>query len=420
MTIHVIGAGLAGLSAAVTLAAKGERVILSEAARQPGGRCRSYHDSQLDMVIDNGNHLVLSGNQAVIRYLRAIGATDRLTGPDRAEYRFLDRATDECWVLRPSEGRIPWWVFDQRRRVPGTRLRDYMALAALTRSRPDARIADVIDCRGPLWERLLRPVLVSVLNTAPEEGSVALAGAVLRESLAKGGAASRPRIATPTLAAAFVDPALDQLHTAGAVVRLDHRLRALHWDGDRVTGLAFGAETVVLGPDDALILAVPPWVAAELLPGLTVPDAFEPILNAHFRIAPPPGAAPMVGLINGTAEWVFAFQDRLSVTVSAAGRLMDIETEALTARLWQDVAAVYGLTGPPPPSRIVKERRATFAATPAQAARRPPARTRWPNLFLAGDWTDTGLPATIEGALRSGEVAAGLASARIRAERVAA
>ena len=117
----------------------------------------------------------------------------------------------------------------------------------------------------------------------------------------------------------------------------------------------------------------------------------------------------MVGLIGGTAEWVFAFHDRLSVTVSAADHLMDTDTDDLALLLWRDVAAVHDLTGPVPPWRIVKEKRATFAATPAQAARRPAARTPWANLFLAGDWTDTGLPATIEGALRSGNTAATLA-----------
>jgi hypothetical protein len=167
-----------------------------------------------------------------------------------------------------------------------------------------------------------------------------------------------------------------------------------------------------LGPGERVILAVPPWTAQELLPGLSAPDAFRAIVNAHFKIVPPAGTPLMVGLIGGTAEWVFAFADRLSVTVSAADRLLDMETPALTALLWRDVAAVHGLSGPPPPCRIVKEKRATFAATPAQDALRPPCRTRWTNLFLAGDWTATGLPATIEGALRAGETAAALASCR--------
>jgi hypothetical protein len=144
------------------------------------------------------------------------------------------------------------------------------------------------------------------------------------------------------------------------------------------------------------------------LPGLSAPDAFCAIVNAHFKIVPPAGAALLVGVIGGTAEWVFAFPDRLSVTVSAADRLVDMDTQELTALLWRDVAAVHGLSGPPPPCRIVKEKRATFAATPAQDARRPAGPTRWKNLFLAGDWTATGLPATIEGALRSGETAAAL------------
>jgi hypothetical protein len=116
----------------------------------------------------------------------------------------------------------------------------------------------------------------------------------------------------------------------------------------------------------------------------------------------------MTGVIGGTAEWVFAFDDRLSVTVSGANRLVDEDREALAARLWADVAAVHRLGSDLPPWQIVKERRATFAATPAQNARRPGPRTAWRNLVLAGDWTATGLPATIEGAVRSGHRAASL------------
>jgi hypothetical protein len=178
-----------------------------------------------------------------------------------------------------------------------------------------------------------------------------------------------------------------------------------------VASLAFTDGEDALGPHDRAILAVPPWIARELLPGLVVPEAFCAIVNAHFKLAEPQALPMIVGVVGGTAEWVFAFPDRLSVTVSAADRLVDIEADTLAEMLWRDVAAVHGLQKEMPPHRIVKEKRATFAATPAQNARRPSSSTQWSNLFLAGDWTDTGLPATIEGALRSGERAAALAFA---------
>jgi uncharacterized protein with NAD-binding domain and iron-sulfur cluster len=121
----------------------------------------------------------------------------------------------------------------------------------------------------------------------------------------------------------------------------------------------------------------------------------------------------MIGVINGTVEWIFAFPDRLSVTISGADRLLETPREELAALIWNEVAAVAKLAAAMPPWQIVRERRATFAATPAQNARRPSARTAWANLVLAGDWTATGLPATIEGAVRSGNTAAALVAAAV-------
>jgi uncharacterized protein with NAD-binding domain and iron-sulfur cluster len=114
----------------------------------------------------------------------------------------------------------------------------------------------------------------------------------------------------------------------------------------------------------------------------------------------------MIGVVNGTVEWIFAFPDRLSVTISGADRLLDVPRETLAQTLWQEVATVTGVAAPLPPWQIIKERRATFAALPQQDARRPPTETKWDNVALAGDWTATGLPATIEGAIRSGNRAA--------------
>ncbi len=411
-TIYVVGGGLAGLSAAVALADKGARVVLFEAAGQAGGRCRSYFDATLDSVIDNGNHLVLSGNHAIADYLRTIGAEKALVGPERAEFTFADLASGERWRLTPNEGPLPWWIFVSDRRVPGTHAADYLRLVALLFAGSKQRVADFIPCKGALWERLMRPFLLAALNTEPENASAALAGAVLHETLAKGGKAYRPRIAHPTLAAAFVDPSLAFLTASGALVHFGQRLRRIVFDTDHVSALEFPESTILLSQGDTLILATPPWVTRELVPNLSVPDEFHSIVNAHFKLVPPAGAEAILGVIGGTAEWIFAFADRISVTVSAADAIVDQDRETLAALLWRDVAKAHNLSAALPPWQIVKEKRATFAATPEQAAKRPKPETNWRNLLLAGDWIDTGLPATIESAVRSGQKAAQLALAR--------
>jgi hypothetical protein len=186
-------------------------------------------------------------------------------------------------------------------------------------------------------------------------------------------------------------------------------LRKIEFAQDKVTALDFGERKIALDANDAVILAVPPPVANELVPDLVVPGMFNSIVNAHFRLEPPAGLPAMIGIINGTIEWLFAFPDRLSVTISAADRLLDVSREQLAKDTWQEVAAVARLPEKMPAWQIVRERRATFAATPEQESRRPGAATAWSNLFLAGDWTKTGLPATIEGAIRSGNRAADLA-----------
>lgn len=407
----MIGAGLAGLSAAVALARRGFAVRVSEGAAQAGGRCRSYHDPQLGAVIDNGNHLVLSGNRAVRDYLATIGAADRLAGPDDAGLDFHDLRDGAAWRISPSMGRVPWWLFARARRVPGTRAADYLALARLMRAAPGATIGETLRTDGPLWDRLLEPFLVAALNTPAREGSAALAGAVVRETLAKGGRACQPRVATPTLGAAFVEPALAWLAAHGGEVRTGRRLRGLGIEDGRVAALDFADGAKPVAPGEPVILAVPAWRAAELVPGLGVPDRHHAIVNAHFACTPAPGTRPIVGVIGGTAEWIFAFEDRLSVTISAADRLLDVDRETLARRIWADVAAVHRLPADLPRWQIVREKRATFRASPDQDARRCGAATGCANLFLAGDWTQTGLPATIEGAIRSGETAARLAGA---------
>jgi squalene-associated FAD-dependent desaturase len=407
-TVHIIGGGVAGLAAGVQLASVGTKVRVHEATNQAGGRCRSYHDPILGITIDNGNHLILSGNRAALAYLRNIGAEDGLAGSPAAAFPFIDLATHERWTLRPNEGPIPWWIFSPGRRVPNTKAWDYLAPLHLLWAKPEAKISDVYDCSGRLYDRLMRPLLLAALNTEPAVGSAKLAAAIIRETLAAGGHACRPLIARNGLSNTFILPAIKYIEKLMGTISFESRLNKLTLDHRRVTELDFGEEIVRLGHDDAIVLAVPPTVAASLLPGLQTPTEFRAIVNAHFRTAPPKESAPITGVVNGIVEWLFAFSDRLSVTISNADRLLDIPRETLAQQIWQDVSKITGMAGALPPWQIVRERRATFAALPGEDAKRPPAKTHWDNLVLAGDWIAGSLPATIEGAIRSGNRAAEL------------
>jgi squalene-associated FAD-dependent desaturase len=414
-TVHIIGAGISGLSAAVRLANAGFKVHVHEATQQAGGRCRSYFDAATNLTIDNGNHLLLSGNSHAVAYARAIGTEAGLVGPKSAQFPFVDISTGQRWQLDLGDSRLPLWIFDEARRVPDTGLLDYLALMPLIWAGQGKLVSDTIPCEGTLYQRLVQPLLLAALNCDPPEGSAGLAGAVVRETLLAGGQACRPLIAREGLSAVLVEPAIELLKGKGAEIHFGNELREFAMSESRVGQLKFGDDTVGVAADDAVVMAVPPRPAAALLPGLKTPSKYRAIVNAHFRFDPPRDMPPILGVVGGLVEWLFAFPQRLSITISNADRLVELSREELAQAIWRDICKAGGVQGELPPWQIVRERRATFEATPEQNAMRPGAVTNWKNLFLAGDWTDTGLPATIEGSVRSGNRAADLVLAMRRA-----
>ena len=286
--VHIVGAGLAGLAAAVALAAEGSRVRLYEASAHAGGRCRSYFDDELGCRVDNGNHLLLAGNRRALDYLDRIGARDTLEGPEDTVFAFIDAQTGQRWSIRPNRGAVPWWIFRRARRVPHTRAADYLGALALRWVGPTATVTEALDRSRRLFRRLWEPLAVAALNTAVERASARLFWRILVETLGRGGAACRPLVPREGLSETFVDPALAVLRARGAEIRFGARLRALNFGPDHVSGLVFEADAIEIGRDDRVILAVPAAVAARLVPSLIVPDAFSPIVNAHFRCAAPP------------------------------------------------------------------------------------------------------------------------------------
>jgi squalene-associated FAD-dependent desaturase len=406
--VHVIGAGLAGLAAAVRLAKAGAHVRLYEAAQFAGGRCRSYLDAELGCRVDNGNHLLVSGNDAAMAYVAETGAAATFIAGETADFPFVDLASRERWSVRPTDHRLPWWILLAHRRVAGSRAWDYLEGLKLRRARIGETVRDVLT-DSVLYDRLWRPLTVAALNTQPEEASARLLWSLFAETFGRGGAALHPLLPREGLSESLVDPALALLAGRGAEVSFGQRLRSLTIAAGAVASLDFGAKGQVdVAADEPVLLAVNAPVAVDLLPDLVAPTEFRGIVNAHYRIEPGGGDRhSFLGVIGGTAEWVFVKPGHVSVTISAAERLIDRAAEDLAPAIWRDVVKALELGSTPmPPWRIVKEKRATFAATPAQLRRRPGPVTAHHNLFLAGDWTDTGWPSTIEGAIRSGFAAA--------------
>jgi squalene-associated FAD-dependent desaturase len=411
--VFVVGAGVAGLAAAVEAQRRGARVVLHEAAPHAGGRCRSFFDAKLGVTLDNGNHLLLSGNQSTMAYLRAIGAAGTLIGPTQPEYPFFDVATGDAWTVRMSPGRLPRWIFDAETRVPGTQPADYLPYLPLFWAKPGRTIEESVRRKDRVWSLLVRPLLRAMLNADPSEASAELAAGLLRETVAQGGQACRPLIARSGLSHAFVEPALRLLQYGGAEIRLGSRVAGIGVSGtdskERVSSLAFegAAEPVTLGTGDGVVLAVPPDAARRLVPDLTAPDASRAIMTVHFAVDAPTGFQPLTCVVNGMSDWIFAADGRLSVTLASAGRWLATPHEELAQAVWLETAKAVRMPAvPTPPWQVVAEEHATFAAVPSQEGLRAATRTRWHNFTLAGDWTATGLPATIEGAIRSGQKAA--------------
>jgi squalene-associated FAD-dependent desaturase len=409
-TAHIIGAGVSGLSAAVELAKAQFRVVLYEQTGHAGGRCRSFRDPGLDAIIDNGNHLLLSGNRSALSFLETIGALDELIGPERAEFPFVDVKSGERWTIELNKGPMPWWILDKDRRVPGTRLSEYLAGLKLL-SAGDRTVKQLFAGQGALYERFWEPFTVGVMNTKPHEAAARLLTPVIRETLARGAEYSRPMISRRGLSFTFVDPALKWLADRGGEIRYNCRVSGLEDDGKRITAINTGAGREEVKPGDVVVSALPAWFAGMVLGTVTAPDAFVPIVNVHFRVdgaRMPLMKHHVLGLLSSMSHWLFVRDDVASVTISAGDKVAAMDKAEVLKTVWREIAPEIGQdpADMPARSRVLTERRATFKGTVEQIVRRPETSTKWHNLVLAGDWIDNGLPSTIEGSIRSGQTAA--------------
>ncbi len=412
MTVAVVGAGYAGMAAAVELAAAGHAVDVFEASRVAGGRARA---TQIEgFTIDNGQHILIGAYSETLRLMRVVGVhPERVLKrtPLRFEFpgEFLMQAPMLPAPLHTAFALLLAQGLDWREKLAAIRLMRGLQADGY-RVAPDRSVTTWLDDRKTpsrqrrlLWE----PLCIAALNTPADRASAQVLANVLRDSLGGTRAASDMLLPQVDLSALFPVPAADFVCRRGGSVQFGTRVASL-----RREGLAWWIDGH--GPYPQVVLAVAPYHLAALLPELAPEVAhleWEPIVTSYFSY--PAGVRlpqPMLGVDGGLAQWLF---DRgllcdqhglIAAVISARGRHMELPTEELEQAIHAEIARI--VPGLPLPLKVqtITEKRATFACVPN--LRRPATRTTLPDLWLAGDYVAGDYPATLEGAVRSGIAAA--------------
>lgn len=412
LSVAVIGAGYAGLAAAVELAAAGAAVEVFEASRTPGGRARAVEFDGLR--VDNGAHILVGAYGETLRLMRRVGAdATRLLRrtPLHLEFpgEFRMRAPRLPSPLHTALALLLARGLDAREKLGAIRLMRGLQANGY-RIEPDRSVADWLEQLGtpPRQRRFLwEPLCIAALNTPAADASAQVLANVLRDSLGGPRAASDMLLPQADLTTLFPQPALDWLRAQGGRGHLGHRVGELERNADawRVDGA---------GPFDAVVVAVAPYHLHALLPELAAGVAhfeWEPIVTCYLRY--PPGTrlpGPMLGVEGGLAQWLFdrgllCGQDGvIAAVISAHGRHLDLPPGELERGIHAEVGRLVAALPPPLATKTINEKRATFACRPGLV--RPAARSGLPGLWLAGDYVAGDYPATIEGAVRSGVAAA--------------
>jgi squalene-associated FAD-dependent desaturase len=413
----VIGAGYAGMAAAVELAAAGSQVEVFEASRVLGGRARAAQIAGFS--VDNGQHILIGAYTETLRLMRTVGAdSDQLLRrtPLRFEFpgEFVMSAPRLPAPLHTAFALLLARGLDWREKWAAIRLMQDLK-ARRFRIEPDLTVSAWLDSkqtpsrqRRLLWE----PLCIAALNTPAERASAQVLANVLRDSLGGARAASDMLLPQVDLTALFPEPAAQFIAERGGTVHTGRRVGMLERDGNgwRIDGA---------GPFAQIVVAVAPYHLGGQVPELAPQVAhfdWEPIVTSYFSypdwVRLP---QPMLGVDNGLAQWLF---DRgtlcgqyglIAAVISARGRHLDLPTEELERGIHREIARLVRELPAPLSVHTITEKRATFACVPN--LQRPPARTELPGLWLAGDYVAGDYvagdyPATLEGAVRSGVAAA--------------
>jgi squalene-associated FAD-dependent desaturase len=448
--VVIVGAGVSGVATGVALSTRNIPVVLLEQRSAPGGRTRSFPDTATGETLDNGQHVLISGCEATMRYLSALGTRHLLRIQERPLLRFHHPKRGFCGLELP-EGRPPWnlvrGVLSADLLPMGDRLRLLRAGAALLHRSPtyELALADLTiddwlrstgqsdEARRSLWE----PLAVAMMNEHCATASALVFVRSLRQAFFSHWNAAAFALPTVGLSELLINPGIDLIRKKGGeILHATEAVETVSRNG-RVEGVRTRDGSLL--PATGVVLAVPSDAIDDLLPldlrqsGFLagIRDApLSPIVSIYLWFDRDfMGNEEILGLIGRNVQWIFNRRKLMTAekehsllsppppglvccVISAAREVVGLPNEDLTHLAWKDVVSAYGdVVTPPVRSVVLREKKATFSSSAAFERLRPAWQTPLANLFVVGDWTATGLPATIEGALLSVEQCAPLVTA---------
>ena len=433
-TTIIIGGGFAGLTAGVALAEAGQRVCLLEQKPYLGGRARSFHHAATGSLVDNGQHLFMGCYHATRKFLQTIGTADRVEFQPRLSVPFLERdgrlTRLDCpdlpspWHLLVGVLRSGSFTFKQKREILrlGGDLRRANRKAA---PRDDESVTAWMTRRGQsdgLQKNFWDLLCIAAMNEDPRIASAKVFERVVQLALFSSPEDSKLGIARVGLSECYTEAAKAYIEARGGTVLTGRDVKQLRIEQGVCRGVELGGEIL----DASRVISAVPWhVFATLLPRdvLKNQSFFEgaqslrpaPIISIYLWFDAPITDLEFVGLRGTTVQWLFdksrilgAKDHCIALVLSGAHEHVDKSKEELRAVAMKELSELLPAVRKATllHSLVIKERFATFSPSPEAEPMRPPARTPIRGLFLAGDWTATGLPATIEGAVQSGHTAA--------------
>lgn len=445
--VIVIGGGLAGLAAATALAERGVTVTVIEGRQQLGGRAFSFRDPATGDVVDNGQHLLMSCYHEVRRFLRRIGSEDLVTFQPRLEVPFAGpngrRARLKCpaWPapLHAVVGLLGLSTLSWADRLRLRHLRHSLETSSpedldrLTVEQWLTRCHQSPQAQRHLWE----PITLATVNELPSLASAFPFVQVLRQALLASEPDSHLGWSRVGLTDLYVPQSRQFVESRGGVVLLQSPVDQVELGPDRISGLRLRdgrrleAGSVICAVPPAALQRLLPASCREAEPALThLADwTSSPIISVHLWFDHELTPEPLVGLLDTTVQWLFnrsrihdgaASTGYVSLVISGAHAMRDWPESKIVTLAQEELRLLFpdATPGRLQRSRVIKEHAATPSLRPGMQAWRPQARTAVPGLYLAGDWTDTGIPATLEGAVLSGHRAAEAVTAQKEAAHV--